>query len=53
LILITHSNDFVNLLLAKECDIDHFYQVRRETDHTHHFSSIHRCDASVLQSKGG
>jgi DNA repair protein RAD50 len=48
LVVITHSPYFVDKLL-KGGAIDHFYQVRRETDGTRHYSAIYRCDAQYLQ----
>jgi DNA repair protein RAD50 len=51
LIVISHSNYFVDKLL-KGGSIDHFYQIRRETDGTRHYSAIHRCGPQYLQLEG-
>jgi DNA repair protein RAD50 len=47
LIVISHSNYFVDLLM-KGGNLDHFWQVRRETDDLHHYSAIYKCDPSYL-----
>jgi DNA repair protein RAD50 len=48
LIIISHSSLFVNLLM-KGGSIDHFYQVKRDTDGEHHYSAIYRCDPGHLE----
>lgn len=52
LIVISHNNYFVNLLM-RGGSVDHFYQVRRDTDGINHYSGIHRCLPSDLQLEGG
>jgi DNA repair protein RAD50 len=51
LIIISHSNHFVGKLL-KGGSIDHFYQIRRDTDRSRHYSAIYRCDSQYLELEG-
>ncbi|OHS93514.1 hypothetical protein TRFO_11716 [Tritrichomonas foetus] len=47
LIVITHSTEFVKLLLQSG-SFDHFYQITRGSDGTHHYSQIKKCAETVL-----
>ena len=47
MIIISHSESFVNSI-AQYMDIDHFYQIIKEVDGEHHYSTIKRNDSSYL-----